>query len=288
MGPSRTFYASLLDPRRIVASNPELQTALDEIAAGQTSFGPSEEWTAWLHALMARIPSLIGTGRVDLIYEACVTAIFGRYPSGRSDAPYAEFFDDLLLVLGADFVREALWSASPRVACVSGERVAWEGSVEPGGQFSAALYLAAKYTSEEGLTTWWRSIIAVDTPCWRAHVLLWMAAASELLTRPGAQPAQFTHTRTVFRDSLWQGAEWLKGTYPDAHGTPRSHPFLDEARQKAIVDVFRASLDGETLLHWLTAIEAAATPGSDEALILQSELYEALEHCIAAYDLRRR
>jgi len=288
MSETRTFYSSLLDPKCIVASNPELQIALEEIASGQTSFGPFEEWTAWLHAVLARLPGLVGTGRVDLIYENCVTAIVGRYPSGRVDAPYAEFFDDVLTTLGVDFVREALWPAGSSAARAFDVSAEWESRVEPGGEFSAAMYLTAKYSTDDGLPIWWQSVIAVDTPSWRAHVLLWMAAASELVTRPGAQPAQLSHTRTLFRDSLWQGSMWLKGTYPDVNGTPRSHPFLSEMRQKTFVEVFRASLDTETLLHWLTEIEAAATPGSDEALILQSELYDALEHCIAAYGLRRR
>ena len=281
MGDSRRYYETLLDPSRVVATNPELLTALEEIGSGQVSFGPRPEWTDWLHYLLSRLPELANEGRLDLVYEAAISALMTRYSDGAGETPYVEFFDDVLAVLGVDFVR-ARWS-SLAIAPLPG----WEGHVDAGGVFCAALCLVAKYADAADLPEWWTWVVAIESPDWRARLLLWMASVSPLLTDAGALPADSDDTLPRFRNAYWQGVEWMKRARSTGDDSASHSAFIPRRNAECLIAGFRALLDVETLLAWLIAIERAAT-GGDGALILHSELQDALEHCIAVYALPAR
>lgn len=282
MGESRRYYETLLDPHRIRADNAELLTALEEIGSGQVCFGPMPEWTDWLHYLLSRLPALANEGRLDLVYEAAVTALMTRYPGGGAEPPYVEFFDDVLAALGVNFVR-ARWP-SLTIASLPD----WERRIDAGGVFCAALCLVAKYAKTADLPGWWASVVAIESPCWRARLLLWMASVSPLLTNADALPSDSDAALPHFRNAYWQGVEWMGRDRSAADdGSTSYRPFIPRKNAECLIAGFRALLDVETLLNWLIAIESAATR-NDDALILQSELQEALEHCVAVYALPAR
>jgi hypothetical protein len=281
MGESRRYYATLRDPHRIRADNPELLTALEEIGSGQVSFGPMPEWTDWLHYLLSRLPELANDGRLDLVYEAAVTALMTRYPGGSAEPPYVEFFDDVLAAFGVDFVRSR-WPALTIASLPD-----WERRIGAGGVFCAALCLTARYAKTGDLPDWWASVIATDTPRWRTRLLLWMASVSPLLTNADALPSDSGDSLPRFRNAYWQGVEWMECARAADGGAASYRPIIPRENAECLIASFRAQLDVETLLNWLVAIESAAM-GDDDALTLQSELQDALEHCVAVYALPAR
>ncbi len=204
-----------------------------------------------------------------------------RYAGGSAELPYAEFFDDVLAALGVDFVR-ARWP-SLTIAPLPG----WERRIDAGGVFCAALCLFARYAETADLPVWWASVVAIESPCWRARLLLWMASVSPLLMHADALPSDSDAALPRFRNAYWQGAEWLGRGRAADDGTASYRPIIPRKNADCLIANFRALLDVETLLNWLVEIERAATR-DDDALMVQAELQEALEHCIAVYALPAR
>jgi hypothetical protein len=277
MGSERKLYSSLLAAAGLSATNPELESACETLASGPLCFGPRHEWTEWLHYLLSRLPDFADTRWAPTLFELLATAVMARYPEGCVEAPYDLFFEDLLLVFGATLTRDI------ESVLVGSEDVSERQLITAGSAFSSALFLTAKYASDESLSPWWKSVVEIENPIWRARLLLWLAAASPIFLKPSPRIASLDSDHNY--GAGWGGSNSLGRHYPTESGTDRVVPFLPAARQQSMLACFRETMTADRILEWNVDFQLAATCIEDP-IVIESQLQDALDRCVADYGLQ--
>ena len=278
MGEERRMFNELAgDISRLTAW--QLQEPLQEIASGTSSFGPQDEWHDWYHHLLGELVPRSHEHFVSSLLESLITCFFALYPNGIYRAPYPEFRDDVLNTLGRCVMEPDCWDGTDIVVGRMLHRSNnnpnkvwcwWDAS----GDFSASLYLCIKTLPESLVQRWFRSVIAIPSPHWRAQVIVWLVGSHDLLSGKLLWPSEL---RIEAHPSVdWEWSHCLKPELAssDESGALPAEALLPRASREAVLATARQYFTEDVYLGWLESIsrvpyleaELAAIPSTFEAM----------------------
>lgn len=270
----RRMYPELLGDLNTL-SIPQLQDVLTEIASGNCCFGPHEEWSAWFHYLLGALLPRSHETHVSGLLEHLITAFITIYPNGLHAVPYPEFRDDVLLTLGQCMMEPGCWDEGQIVIGRLLHRSNhnpnqvwcwWDAS----GDLSSSLCFCLKYLPEAQIANWFRSVLAIPSPHWRAQLVVWLVGAHELLHGRLSWPADLPESS--YPAISWHWSHYLKDTLAthDQSGAPSMSAMLPDANRLAVLEVLRRDLTRNRYQGWLASI--------NEVCCLQSELGDIPQH----------
>lgn len=173
----------------------EIQQPLQEIASGTSAFGPYEEWNEWYHYLLPRLLHRSHDYFVEYTLEYLVTAFIALYPNGIEGEPYAGFGEDALMTIGRAIMDPECWDDSEivvgRMLCRSDDNLnrVW-GWWDASGDFSSSLFFCLKYLPESAIADWFKSVLEIPSPHWRAQLIVWLVGSHDMLTGEIQWPSQ--------------------------------------------------------------------------------------------------
>jgi hypothetical protein len=278
MGEVREMYPELLGDLDELADE-QFYRPLEEIASGNSSFGPMDEWIEWYHYLLPRL--LVRNWSWHLFHpaELLVTGFIGQHPDSDGSLPYPAFRTDALGTLGQYIMSPHFWQVSdsevPR--CFN----KWEGPTgiagwyETDGLMSASLFFCLKYLSTELVGPWFESVVSIPNKYWRAQLVTWLAGAHPLLTDEISQPAQLSEDPRF--GVSWEWSHALDGHYTGIYEPPiELTRFLAPENREAVLKVARSPETQELFEDLFTDPQleavAAETAGLPEYFL---ELYGA-------------
>ena len=238
----------------------DLQRALTEIASGPASFGRLAEWADWYHYLMPRLMERSHEGCFEDLLEYLMTGFMALYPAGVQEEPYPGFADDVLHTLGRSIMDAACWvGAEIRIGTIlhrsnnNPNRVWcwWDAS----GDFSASMFFCLKYLPHEQVGPWFESVLAIQSPHWRAQVLVWLLGAHSLLTGGASWPSDFETTRAP--SISWAWSHCLRSELLDEQRT-RANPsarFVSECATDAVLEIAYRYFSEERFVEWLACFD---------------------------------
>jgi hypothetical protein len=260
MGERRRMYDWLLGDLRTFTVE-QLRDPLEEIASGNSSFGPMDEWTNWYRYLLAQLVTRHDEASFDSLYQRLVTAFMAVHPLGIEEV-YPGFANDALQSLGRCLMDPSRWTGNrlavsePQDPAQGGRREAMDWDVAC-GDFSAGMFFCTKYLDEAQLDGWLDSVFAIDCPLWTTQLYVWLLEAHPLLSGEIVQMADIKFD--PFTNVAWLGTHVLKGDYSGAHDPARSPvPFLSPGRGGTVLAAVRRNLSEDKYFEWLDALKPAA------------------------------
>lgn len=235
----------------------KLRDPLAEIASGNSSFGPMDEWTLWFHYLLAQLVPRHRERSFDSLFQHLVTGFIAVHPRGIEE-PYAGFADDARQSLGRCMMDPTRWignrlAVSPPEDPFNGGRdAAFEWSVAC-GDFSAGMLFCAKYVVRKDLDAWLDSVFEIRCPLWTTQLYCWLLDAHPLLTGRVAQLAdlEFDPDNCV----TWLGSCVLRGDFTGIYEPePTPLPLLPQDRCEAILASASRHVSEARYFAWLDAI----------------------------------
>ncbi|MDQ3918295.1 MAG: hypothetical protein M3348_07440 [Acidobacteriota bacterium] len=272
MGTERYLYTELSEKPLHEVSTETLCDCLWEIASGTGSFGHREEWDEWLRFLL---PTLISrsqeTFAFDSVLEETITASMVLFWDGLG-GEYEGFRDDALNSLGLCLMKEEMWGDCGRAPAQGSHPhnlfLLWEGE---GGALelaawdagrasevmSASLFFCLKYLRAGEMPSWVESLAAIEDPCFRAALAVWLLGAYEILKEAPVRPERIekSNPRVTWHNSFLLGSS-SKAESP----TNDWRNFLPPENCAAFLRELRRTLTPEVLLSW------AETFAADELL----------------------
>lgn len=278
MGDDRRMYHELRGDLSALSTR-QLQGVLHEIASGTSCFGPLREWTDWFHYLLAPLIPRGHDYRGSSLLESLISAFVALYPNGVYREPYSGFLADVMCTLGRCMMGPECWSGqhaligrflhrsnnNPRqVWCW------WDAS----GDFSASLYFCLKYLPSDSIAGWFRSVLAIESPHWRAQLIVWLVGSNDMLQGRMLWPSELDGC--AYPSVTWEYSHGLRPELAktDESGAPAMTAFLPEAARDAVLTVVRSHFTDTVFLEWLESIgkvpelqsELAEIPSAFEAL----------------------
>ena len=260
MGDTRRMFDSLLGNLEELSLE-QLREPLEEIASGNSSFGPMDEWTEWYLYLLAQLVPRHAERSFDSLYQHLVAAFIAVHPRGI-DERYPGFADDARQTLGRCLMDPSRWTGdwlavpAPEDPFAGGRRAAFEWSVAC-GDFSAGMFFCAKYLIEDELDAWLDSLFAIRCPLWTTQLYSWLLAAHPLLTGHVLELADLGSDPST--DVVWHGAHVLKGDFSGVYEpAPSPLPLLSPDRCEAVLAGARRNLSESSYFAWLDAIKPYA------------------------------
>lgn len=239
----------------------ELRSPLEEIASGNSSFGPMDEWTAWYRYLLAQLVERHSERSFDSLYQHLVAAFIAVHPRGI-DEVYPGFADDARHTLGRSLMDPSRWTGDrlavppPEDPFAGGRHAAFEWSVAC-GDFSAGVFFCAKYLIEDELDAWLDSIFAIRCPLWTTQLYSWLLAAHPLLTGRVLELADLDSD--PWTNVVWHGAHVLKGDFSGVYEpSPSPLPLLSSERCESVLAGVRRHVSKASYFAWLDAIKPYA------------------------------
>lgn len=260
MGDRRRMFDSLLGDLEELSLE-DLRIPLEEIASGNSSFGPRDEWTDWYRYLLAQLVPRHVERSFDSLYQHLVTAFIAVNPR-RIDEPYSGFADDARQTLGRCLMDPVRWTGHrltlPALEAPSADErhVAFEWSVAC-GDFSAGMFFCAKYLIEDELDAWLDSAFAIHCPLWTTQLYSWLLAAHPLLAGyvrelPDLDSGPSTNV-------VWHGAHVLSGDFSGVYEpSPSPLPLLSADRCESVLAGARRHVSEASYFAWLDAIKSYA------------------------------
>ena len=256
MGEERRMFDSLLGDLEAFTLE-ELREPLGEIASGNSSFGPLDEWTDWYRYLLAQLVTRHAEHSFDSLYQHLVTAFIAVHPRGI-DEPYPGFADDARQTLGRCLMDPVRWSGdrlavlAPEDPFSGGRRAAFEWSVAC-GDFSAGMFFCAKYLADEEVDAWLSSVFAIGCPLWTTQLHSWLLGAHPLLTRRVLQLADLEFDPLT--NVAWLGSHVLHGDFSGIYDpSPSPLPLLSPGRCESVMASARRHVSEAGYFAWLDAI----------------------------------
>lgn len=260
MGDERQMFPELLGDLDAVSAY-DLQKPLIEIASGTSSFGPMREWHIWYHYLLGRLVPRSHEAHVSYLLESLLTGFMAIYPNGVYHEPYSGFREDVLLTLGRSIMDSECWNGSdiaignvlrrsnnnPRQVWIW-----WDAS----GDLSASLFFCLKYLPESAIEAWLRSVLDIQSPHWRAQVLVWLLGAHEILNGTVRWPSEFSMEARPYIGWEWSHClrPELAGT--DDSGSPPTEAFIAAENRAAALGMLRAYFTEDRFLEWMDGISS--------------------------------
>ena len=239
----------------------ELRGPLEEIASGNSSFGPMNEWTVWYRYLLAQLVHRHVERSFDSLFQHLVAAFIAVHPRGI-DEPYPGFADDARHTLGRCLMDPSRWKGgrlaiqAPEDPFAGGRHAAFEWSVAC-GDFSAGMFFCAKYLGDDELDAWLDSVFAVRCPLWTTQLYSWLLEAHPLLA--GRVPELANLDADPSTNVVWLAALVLKGDFTGIYEpTPSPLPLLPPERCGAVLAAARRHVSEAGYFAWLDAIRPYA------------------------------
>jgi hypothetical protein len=276
MGDKRRMYDELFwGPEFLKAA--ELQRPLAEIASGTGSFGPRPEWQDWYHYLLGRLIPRGHERHLDWLLEILMTAFMAIYPNGIGAGPYPDFASDVLVTLGRCMMEPGCWRTDDEIAIGRvlnadvGRPQFW---ARAGGDLSASLFFCLKYLPPSVVGPWFRSVLKIKAPHWRAQVLVWLIGSRDMLEGRLTWPSNFSKNNWPSVDWDWSHCLGPGLAETDESGLPPVAAFLPEASRNEALAVMKAYFTDEVFLAWLTSI--GSVPDVEAALGDLPSIFERL------------
>ena len=257
MGDKREMFDYLLREKISELDVLLLARPLEEIASGNSCFGPMREWNEWLLYLLGVLIDDCLKPKKRRLQELLVTALMASHSDGLQSGPYHQFRDDVLRTLGLVIMDGSKWSHGR----VIHERVLIErpyrsdrpwGWWQASGDLSSSLFLLLKYLEPGQVQHWAVSAFAIADPHWRAQLLVWLEGARPLLETPGAQPKEIF---MVEPQVDWASSHVLAGNYSaDQSDTVPLVPLLPVENKRVFKSTLRQVLTESTLHDWQESI----------------------------------
>lgn len=280
MGDERRHFPELMGDLDALAAG-DILRPLGEIASGTTSFGQRQEWRDWFHYLLAQRVADDREWAGETLTELLVTGFMAHYPEDTTDAPYPEFLQDVLATLGRSLMEPRCWKEGDIVVGRLLHRSNrnphqvwrwWDAS----GDLSACLLLCAKYLPHPQMQGWFRSVLAIESPHWRAQIIVWLIGAHGLLTGVTRAPAELDPA--AYPALVWGWSHCLRSSTTTGEGEiiPIAD-WLPRQTRTLLLDEVRAGLTDDVFLGWLESInrvdylqrELADLPSTFERLYLR-------------------
>jgi hypothetical protein len=236
----------------------QLREPLEEIASGNSSFGPMDEWTAWFHYLLAQLIPRHADRSFDSLYQHLVTAFIAVHPRGIEET-YPGFGDDVLWTLGRCLMDPSRWIgdrlavSAPEDPSAGGRNAAFEWHVVC-GDFSAGMFYCSKYLDRDELDAWLGSVFAITCPLWTTQLYSWLLGAHPLLTGSVLELGKLKDDPST--NVVWHGAHVLHGDFSGVHQpSPSPLPLLSSDRREAVLAAARRHISEASYFAWLDAIK---------------------------------
>lgn len=239
----------------------ELRRPLEEIASGNSSFGPMDEWTVWYRYLLAQLVPRHAERSFDSLYQHLVVAFIAVHPRGI-DERYPGFTDDALQTLGRCLMDPSRWTEdrlavqAPEDPFAGGRHAAFEWSVAC-GDFSAGMFFCSKYLVMDELDAWLDSVFAIRCPLWTTQLYSWLLEAHPLLA---GRVLELTDLDSgPLTNVVWHGAHVLKGDFSGVYKQPPTPlPLLSPDRRESVLAAARRHISEASYFAWLDAIRPYA------------------------------
>lgn len=257
MGEERHMFEELLG--NLDALDLErLRRPLEEIASGNSSFGPMDEWTHWYRYLLAQLVTRHAEHSFDSVYQHLVAAFIALHPRGI-DEPYAGFAEDAMQTLGRCLMDPVRWTQG-RLAASAPEDPSSGGQVEAFdwnvacGDFSAGMFFCATYLPEDELPTWLDSVFAIDCPLWTTQLFVWLLGVHPILSGEMQQIGDLEYDPAT--EIAWHGSRILKGDFSGIYAPePTPIPIFSPARRNATLAAVDRNVSEARYFDWLDAIK---------------------------------
>lgn len=278
MGDQRRMFTELLGSLDKMTTS-ELQTPLEEIASGTSSFGPMEEWNAWYHYLLGALLPRSHEEFVSYLLELFVTGFMAIYPNGIYREPYKGFQEDALRTLGRCMMDGLCWNGSDiaigKVLRRSNDNpnrvwMWWDAS----GDFSASMFFCLKYLPASSIEPWLHSVLDIPSPHWRAQLIVWLVGAHGMLNNDMQWPSEWSLEARPYIGWEWSHCLKPEMTATDDSGASPLPAFLPEAARTAALKVARSYFSEPRFREWLGAI--AKVPYLEEELAEIPSTFETL------------
>jgi len=262
----------------------DLQIPLEEIASGTSSFGPSEEWREWYHYLLGQLIPRSHDALLNPLIELLVTGFVAQYPNGIHSPPYPGFQQDVLSTLGRCMMEPKCWDES-QIAIGSFLRRSNHNPnqtwlwFDVSGDLSASLFLCLKYLPASEVRMWFRSVLEIESPHWRAQIIGWLVGAHDLLLGLKTWPSELE--TEAYPSVSWDWSHCLTPqlAIDDKSGSSPVVCWLPDESRRQLVQEVRSYFTEDMFLVWLESIstveylqrELADIPASFERLYVRAE-----------------
>jgi hypothetical protein len=266
MGTERYLYTELSEKPLHEVSTDTLCECLWQIASGTSSFGHRDEWDEWLRFLL---PDLILRGHetdiFDFLLEHAITAFMVLFWDGV-DNEYEGFRDDALDSLGLCVLKEGMWAdcargveGRPYAAFLlwrdedgGSELIGWDAG-NTSGVLSASLFFCLKYLRAGEIPSWVESLAAIEDPCFRAALAVWLLGAYDILKEAPARPGRIEKSNPRV---TWHNSFLLESSSERERPTNDWRNFLPPENCAAFLRELRRTLTPELLLSWAESFAA--------------------------------
>jgi hypothetical protein len=278
MGEERILFHELMqDVSSLTAW--QLQQPLQEIASGTSAFGSRVEWYEWYHYLLGQVLPRCHEHFVSSLLELLATSFFALYPNGIHRSPYPQFRSDVLGTLGQCLMAPECWDSEAIVVGTILHRSNdnpnrvwcwWDAS----GDFSASMYLCLKYLPPPLVENWFASVLAIQSPHWRAQLIVWLVGSHEMLTGQLRWPSEWAVD--AYPSVNWDWSHCLRPyvASSDDSGAPAVEFFLPTAARETVLAAVRRHFTDDVYLGWLESI--ASVPSVETELATIPSTFEGM------------
>jgi hypothetical protein len=187
----RKLFTEFLERPMESVSAEVIEKYLFEMTAGLQCFPGCteavEDWLSWFNYML---PFLVARAHeatpIDALLESVISTFIRVYPVKAAE-PYSGFRQDALETVGKALMKPEFWDGNGELILRPGddwldclERTKAEPSTS--GALSASLFFCLLYLPLSQVQTWTKSLLAVESAYFRAHLLVWLTAVHQLLT----------------------------------------------------------------------------------------------------------
>ncbi len=247
MGGEREMYHDLMGDLNKLSID-YLQEMFGTIGRGTSSFGPFEEWNDWFHYLLGQLMHKAHDCLNHPLLEYIMTAFMNIYPHGIENEPYPGFREDALNTLGKSLMDAECWDGQNTVRGKALNSWSWDRAA---GDFSSSMFFCLKYLNTEQFPGWGKSALSINSPLWRAQIMVWLVGADKILKGKIAQPKQFKGYPSI----EWQWSHCICGCVDYIQREKKQFPdFIPQANRNAFLETVRQTITEDIYLEWLSSI----------------------------------
>ena len=125
----------------------------------------------------------------------------------------------------------------------------WDQASSP---LSASMFFCLKYLRADEVSPWMMSVFRIESPYWRAQVMVWLLGAHRVLTGGLRQPSWFSLDDDPRID--WEWSHCLTGDYSGLHGAGEIHDFIPAENRRRALEVTKNYFSEAMFLEWLNSI----------------------------------
>lgn len=287
MGDDRRLYHELKGDLAALSTD-HLQHVLEEVTSGTRCFGHLREWDDWFHYLLAPLIPRGHENDGSSLLESLISAFMTLYPNGVYREPYPGFLADVMCTLGRCMMAPECWNGPHALIgrfmhrSNDNARQVWRWW-DASGDLSASLYFCLKYLPQACVSGWFESVLAIESPYWRAQLIVWLVGSNDMLRGRVRWPSefdQFAYPSVAWADAHGLGPELAK---TDESGALAARALLPESARDAVLAVVHNHFTDSVFLEWLESIgdvpelqsELAEIPSAFEALYVNRGIVTA-------------